>query len=184
LGPNPEEFTVSTLINARTVIRLLLLLFIAAVAPALIAQGTAVTPTFAPVAGTYSSEQTVTLGTTTSGASIYYTTDGNIPTTSSTLYSSPVSVSASMTLKAIAVKSGLTDSSVGTAAYALVVSTPMFSSPGPGTYTSTQTVDISTLTSGASMRYTTNGSTPSDTVGTLYTGLIYITETTTLKTIA
>ncbi len=45
-------------------------------------------------------------------------------------------------------------------------------------------VTITTATPGASIRYTTDGSTPSDTVGTLYTGPVSITQTTVLRAIA
>ena len=73
----------------------------------------AATPTFSPAAGTYSSTQTVTISTATSGASIRYTTDGSTPSeTAGTLYSSPVTVSATTTLKAIAYESGMIDSSI------------------------------------------------------------------------
>src|SRR4029078_10293410 len=65
--------------------------------------GKVATPTFSPVAGTYTSAQSVTITSATSGASIYYTTDGTTPTAGSTLYSGPVSVAVSETLKAIAV---------------------------------------------------------------------------------
>jgi hypothetical protein len=75
------------------------------------------TPSFSPVGGSYSSTQTVTISTATAGATIYYTTNGSTPTTSSTLYSGPVVVAASETLKAIATKSGFFDSNVGLAAY-------------------------------------------------------------------
>ena len=71
--------------------------------------------------GTYSTAQSVTLSSSTSGASIYYTTDGSTPTTSSTLYTSAVSVSATTTIKAIAHKSSYTDSSVGSFAYTIGV---------------------------------------------------------------
>jgi len=78
------------------------------------------TPTFSPTGGTYSSTQNVSISSTTSGATIRYTADGSTPTSSSgTVYSSPVSVSSSMTLKAIAYASGLTDSNVGTASYTI-----------------------------------------------------------------
>ena len=70
-------------------------------------------------------------------------------------------------------------SSTGTS----TVAAPTFS-PGPGTFTSPQSVSIASATSGASIRYTTNGTTPSSTVGTVYTGPVTISATTTLKAIA
>ena len=80
-------------------------------------------PTFSPAAGTYTSAQSVTLSTTTAGASIRYTTDGSTPTSATgTLYSGPVSVAASLTVKAIAYKSGSTDSAVTSAAYTINLS--------------------------------------------------------------
>lgn len=81
--------------------------------------GTVATPTFSPAPGTYSSAQNVTISTTTSGATIKYTTDGSTPTSSSATYSGAISVASSKTLKAIAQKSGMTDSAVATAAYTI-----------------------------------------------------------------
>ena len=75
-------------------------------------------PTFSPKAGTYYAAFDVTLSTTTSGASIYYTTDGSEPTTSSTLYSAPFTISATTTVKAIAALDGKT-SAVATAEYVM-----------------------------------------------------------------
>lgn len=77
------------------------------------------TPTFSPAAGTYTSAQTVSILDATSGATIYYTTDGTTPTTSSTVYSGPITVSSSETLKAIAVKNGYANSMVGIASYVI-----------------------------------------------------------------
>ena len=73
-------------------------------------------PTFSPAGGTYTSAQNVTISTTTSGATIYYTTDGSIPTGHSTAYYTPIPVSGNMTIKAIAVKDGVS-STVVTATY-------------------------------------------------------------------
>jgi hypothetical protein len=77
------------------------------------------TPTFSPAAGTYTDEQTVTISTGTTGAAIYYTTNGTTPTTSSTLYTGPITVSKTETVKAISHFSGWATSSVGSAAYTI-----------------------------------------------------------------
>jgi sugar lactone lactonase YvrE len=145
-------------------------------------------PVFSPVAGTYASAQSVTITSTTAGASIRYTTDGSAPSeTIGTIYSSAVAVSSTTTLKAIAYKAGLADSAVATAVYTIniggVVSAPAFS-PSGGTFTSSQTVTIASATSGASIRYTTDGSTPSSTIGTIYSSTVMVSTTTTLKAIA
>lgn len=76
------------------------------------------TPTFSPVAGTYEEAQSVTISCATTGTTIYYTTDGSTPTSSSPAYSSAVSITGSCTLKAIA-KKGSDYSSVGSAAYVI-----------------------------------------------------------------
>jgi glucosylceramidase len=85
----------------------------------------AATPTFSPAPGTYTSAQSVTLSDTTTGASIYYTTDGTTPTTSSTLFSpsSPISVSTTTTIEAIAVASGYSPSAVATGTYTIGATT-------------------------------------------------------------
>ena len=72
-------------------------------------------PVFSPASGNYSSPQTITLSSVTSGATIYYTTDGTTPTTSSKLYSTSIGhiyTLAGLTIKAIAIKEGLRNSSV------------------------------------------------------------------------
>jgi regulation of enolase protein 1 (concanavalin A-like superfamily) len=144
-------------------------------------------PTFNPVGGSFTAAQSVTISTSTSGASIRYTTDGSTPSeTAGTLYSGPVTVSSTTTLKAIAYESGMSDSAVSSATYTISlpqVATPTFN-PAGGSFTAAQSVTISTTTSGASIRYTTDGSTPSETAGTLYSGPVAISSTTTLKAIA
>jgi autotransporter-associated beta strand protein len=78
-------------------------------------------PGFSPVAGTYSGPQSVTLSSE-SGSTVYYTTDGSTPTTSSPSGASPVTiaVSASGTVRAYATKAGKTDSTVASASYTIV----------------------------------------------------------------
>ena len=77
------------------------------------------TPTFSPVGGTYGEPQTVTISCSTSGATIYYTTNGSNPTTGSSVYSSPLTISETTTVKAMAVKSGMNNSNVATATYTI-----------------------------------------------------------------
>ena len=95
-------------------------------------------PTFTPTAGTYNSIQTVTMSTTTSGASIRYTTDGTTPTsTVGTPYSTPLTFSVTTTLKAIAYLSGWTDSLVTSGVFVInnVVVTPESLSDGSWNFT-------------------------------------------------
>jgi hypothetical protein len=143
---------------------------------------TTATPTFSPAAGTYSTAQTVTISDTTSGATIYYTTNGTTPTTASTVYSSAITVSATETLEAIATHSSDTNSAVGSAAYTIQVSTPTFS-PAAGAYGPAQSVTISDTTSGATIYYTTNGTTPT-TASSTYSSAITVSATETLEAIA
>ena len=81
----------------------------------------AYTPTFSPGSGTYSKPQTVTISDASSGVTIYYTTDGSFPTTSSTSCSNPctLTVSTTTTLKAIAAGNGISQSSVAVATYTI-----------------------------------------------------------------
>ena len=122
----------------------------------------------------------------TSNATIYYTTNGTAPTASSTKYTGPITVSSTETLEAIAIATGNINSAVASAAYTISsptpVSTPTFS-PAGGTYTSAQSVTISDATSGATIYYTTNGTTPT-TSSTAYTGPITVSSTETLEAIA
>ncbi|HLZ07472.1 MAG TPA: chitobiase/beta-hexosaminidase C-terminal domain-containing protein, partial [Chloroflexota bacterium] len=146
---------------------------------------TAATPTFSPAAGSYTSVQTVAISDTTAGAAIYYTTNGTTPTTASTLYSGPISVGATETVKAIAVATGFSASAVGNAAYTITLpaaATPTFS-PVAGSYSSAQTVTISDATAGAAIYYTTNGTAPT-TASAVYSGPVSVGSTETLNAIA
>ncbi len=77
-------------------------------------------PTFSPTPGLYASAQNVTISTGTADADIYYTTNGSDPTTNSSKYSSPISVSETTTIKAMAVKSGCENSAIESATYVIL----------------------------------------------------------------
>ncbi len=143
------------------------------------------TPTFSPAGGTFTAAQAVTISDSTAGATIYYTTDGTPPTTASTKYTGPITVSSSETIKAIAVASGYTNSAVATANYTIDIptaATPTFS-PAGGTFTAAQVVTISDSTAGATIYFTTDGTTPS-TSSTQYSSPITVSTSETIEAIA
>ena len=105
----------------------------------------------------------VTITTSPADASIYYTTDGETtPTSSSTAYSAPFTITEQTTIKAIAAKSGYEDSEVATKTI-YKVATPTIQDNGDNT------VSIACATEGVTIYYTTDGSTPT-TSSTQYTG--------------
>ena len=81
-------------------------------------------PAASPIGGIYTEAKTVTLTCATEGADIHYTLDGTAPTTVSAKYSTPISISATATLKAIAVKAGMTNSAVMTEIYNITTTPP------------------------------------------------------------
>lgn len=118
-----------------------------------------------------------------SGAEIRYTLDGTTPSASSNLYSSAITLTATTTVKAIAIKDGVTSSVANktfTKTAAPVLSAPVINGTSP--FETTTQVTMSAA-SGAEIRYTTDGSTPSAS-STLYSSAITLSETTTIKAIA
>jgi PKD repeat protein len=85
-------------------------------------------PAFNPVAGIYTSTQTVTISTATTNATIYYTTDGSTPSASSTPYLGAVNVSQTTTINAIGIASGMTNSAMASATYT-IMTLPLITSP-------------------------------------------------------
>lgn len=67
-------------------------------------------PTSSVPTGIYETPQTVTLSSTTAGATIYYTTDGTQPTTASSVYSTPLNITTTTKIRTYAVASGKVDS--------------------------------------------------------------------------
>ncbi|MGB8259281.1 MAG: chitobiase/beta-hexosaminidase C-terminal domain-containing protein [Terracidiphilus sp.] len=146
---------------------------------------TAPAPTFTPAAGTYVGAQQVTLADAIGTATIHYTTNGAAPTAASPIYKNPIPVSASTTIKAIAIASGFTTSPVGSAAYLIQtqVATPALS-PLPRGYWTPQFVYLTDATTGATIYYTVDGSTPTSKSNPYLGGGVPIAKTTTLKAIA
>jgi N-acetylneuraminic acid mutarotase len=142
------------------------------------------TPSLSPASGTYTTVQTVTISDSTPGAVIYYTTDGSVPTASSTKYTGPITVSSTQTIQAIATAANYVSSAVASAMYTiqLTAAVPAFS-PAAGTYTTAQTLTISDSTPGAVIYYTTDGSVPTAS-STKYIGPITVSSTETIHAIA
>jgi len=146
-------------------------------------QETVATPVIDPDGGSYLSAQQVTISCTTADVLIRYTTDGSDPTVSSTEYEGAITISSTTTLKAKAWKSGWSDSGITTASITIssssAVATPIISLTA-GSYTSVKTTTITSATTGATIRYTLDGSTPT-TSSALYTGAVTVAGTVTLK---
>ena len=143
------------------------------------------TPTFSLAAGSYNSAQTVTISDQTTGATIYYATNGTTPNANSSIYSAPIPVPTTETVEAVAVATGNAVSAIASATYTINLppaATPTFSVPA-GTYLSAQTVTIRDTTAGATIYYTTNGTTPT-TSSTVYSGAITVSASETIEAIA
>jgi|GEM_PF-2410368 len=134
-------------------------------------------PTFSPAAGTYNAAQSVKLSSSDPNAAIYYTTDGSVPTRSSTLYSAAIPVKSTTTINAVAVDAGIS-STVSSATYTL----PLLFAPAAGSYTGTQKVTLSTGNPGDTICYTTDGTTPTGS-STQYTGAIAVGSTESIKAV-
>ena len=144
----------------------------------------AVTPAFSPGTGIYAAGQTVQISDATPSATIYYTTDGSTPSTSSLVYSGPITISSTETLQAMATANHYATSAPAAATFTIATrtDTPTFSVPG-GTYSTIQVVTISDLSTGSAIYYTTDGSAPSAS-SPVYTSAITVSSTATINAVA
>jgi hypothetical protein len=142
----------------------------------------AATPTFSPPGGTYTVPQTITISDATPNATIYYSFSGT-PTTSSTVYSGPNSITYYGPIEAIAVADGFSVSPTASATYVInsQVATPVFS-VAPGSYVTAQTVAISDATVGSTIYYAIN--TPATTSSTVYSAPIAVNSSETIYVLA
>ena len=121
----------------------------------------------------------VSITTETEGATIYYTTDGSTPTTSSTEYTGPLTENVSgVTINAIAVKEGMINSAIGTGSVTLQCARPIISKIGGNV-----TISCSFPSSGVNIHYTKDGSTPSSS-STPYSGSFSVAIGDVIKAIA
>ncbi|MCX6112734.1 MAG: chitobiase/beta-hexosaminidase C-terminal domain-containing protein [Proteobacteria bacterium] len=145
-------------------------------------------PTMDIDTGSYSLDINITINSATPGVAIYYTTNGQDPTTASDIYSAPISIKGdgtSKTIKALAVKDGMSNSNVVNKNYVInysKVSTPSIS-PTAGTYSNDQNIVITCLTEGVEIHYTIDDTTPSSS-SPLYTRPFTVSSTVTVKAIA
>ncbi|MED3562227.1 fibronectin type III domain-containing protein [Bacillus xiapuensis] len=132
-----------------------------------------------PSSGTYNATQNVTLSVVPSGATIYYTTNGSTPTTSSSVYNSPIAVSTNTTIKFFAQDGSGNATSVQTATYTIDTVAPVVTiSPVAGTYNATQSVTITS--NEGTIYYTVDGTTPTVS-STVYSTPISVSATQTIK---
>ena len=135
-------------------------------------------PTFSPEPETYKSSINVGIESETKGAVIYYTIDGSKPTNMSKRYTSPITITKTTTIKAIAYKNNVASEiaigkfEINTSVAVKRVSAPIFS-PVAGTYNKDMYIQITTPTEGADIYYTVDGTDPT-TDSLKYTGPIWI----------
>ena len=140
-------------------------------------------PVITPNGGSFATPQQVTITSSIAGSSIYYTTDGTVPTPAATLYTRPFTVSSQTTVRAVVSAQGyLQSTSSATFNFLTQTPAPTFA-PAPGSYTTAQVVTLSDSLQSAVIYYTTDGSTP--TVNSpVYSGPITVNSTDTLQAMA
>lgn len=103
------------------------------------------TPVFTPVAGTYADSVTFSIACANEGAEIRYTTDGSEPTEASTLYTAPVTLTATTTVSAKAFMTNWIASETATAVYTIVFEPVMAVTPLTLNFSSTQLAQTFTV---------------------------------------
>lgn len=119
-------------------------------------------PTFSPAAMAFLTDSLdVTLACATAGATIRYTLDGSEPTSSSAAYSAPITINGTTTIKAKAFKSGYVASDTASATYTMAEKAAAPTSTSTAGYRTTF-VDLASTVPGAVIRYTVDGSDPTE----------------------
>lgn len=135
--------------------------------------------TATPAGGVYASARAVTLAASET-ATIYYTLDDTIPTLGSPVYTGPLTISSSSTLRYFAKDAAGNKEAVKSQGYTIDSIAPVTTAtPTGGTYAAAQTVSLAANET-ATIYYTLNGTTPT-TSSAVYTAPLSIAATTTLK---
>jgi len=144
----------------------------------------AAAPALSLPSASYNSVQTLSMSDATGGAAIYYTTNGVTPTTSSTLYTGPITVSKSTNFNAAAIAPGGSFSPQTKGWVDIVLPTPApIATPPAGTYSAVQQVQLTDSVPGSTIHYTLDGSYPSAS-SPVYTGPITATANTRINAMA
>jgi formylglycine-generating enzyme required for sulfatase activity len=132
-----------------------------------------------PMGGNYMTPQTVQISAVTPGTEIRYTTNGTEPTDASALYTAPIIIDKNTNLKVKGFISGWAECATVSVNFTFQAQPPVFGTE-PGIHSAPISLSISSPTSGAEIRYTTNGTEPAET-SALYTAPINITSNTLVK---
>ncbi|AXC12927.1 hypothetical protein ACPOL_3644 [Acidisarcina polymorpha] len=151
------KFTVPTVANGKVYVGATNLIDIYGL---LSSEPTAPAPNITPSAR-FTGSQSVSMSDSVATCNIYYTTDGSIPTASSTLYTGTFKITASETINAICSATDYLQSPVSSSTFSSTANAanPVFSLAG-GTYSGTQMLTITDSSAGATIYYTVNGATP------------------------
>ncbi|MDX3773548.1 chitobiase/beta-hexosaminidase C-terminal domain-containing protein, partial [Chromatiaceae bacterium AAb-1] len=139
------------------------------------------TPSVSPNGGAHTNSVSVSLSSATSGATLRYTTDNTVVTASSPVYGGPFTLTQNATVRVKGFKSGMAESAEHSASFTVLqpVATPAIS-PNGGTHTNSVSVSLSSATSGATLRYTTNN-TAVTVSSPVYSGPFILTQNATVR---
>lgn len=135
---------------------------------------------FNPLPGTFTNVTTVSLVNLVGSGQIRYTINGSDPTASSTLYSTPLTITSNATFRAGLFLNGFPISTVSTGAFTQVLADGVRFGPAPGLFTNSLTVRLTNTFGSGEMRFTINGAAPTA-ASPLYAGAFTITSNATIR---
>jgi alpha-tubulin suppressor-like RCC1 family protein len=141
--------------------------------------GTLTAPSVDPATGSYTNSVTVSMSAL-AGAAIRYTTNNTAVQSTSLLYTAPLAVDVTTTIRARAYHPDYTSSAETTRTHTLAAGTPVFS-PTAGTYAAGQLITVTAPSVGSTIRYTLNGLDPTTTDPVIASGATLVAGHYTLK---